>query len=105
MRRLVERRELIDAVQTTGIFVIASALIYVVIRFELQMRRWAETLASVNEQFRDQAGAVGEQAAVADAIMLERIEANERRVEAIEKRLGPIEPSLAVSTRSPRQNM
>jgi hypothetical protein len=93
MSRLVERRQLIDAFQTTGIFVIASALIYVVIRLELQMRRWADTVASVNEQLRDQAEVVGEQAAAASAIMLERIEANERRIEAIEKRLRPIEPS------------
>ena len=96
---------MIDAVQTTGIFVIASALIYVVIRLELQMRRWAETVALVNEQFRDQAAAVGEQAAVTDAVMSERIEANERRIEAIEKRLRPIEPSVADSTRVSRQNM
>jgi hypothetical protein len=67
--------QLIDAVQTTGIIVIAAALIYVVIRLERQFRCWAETLASVNKQLREQATAIREQAAVADTLMSERIEA------------------------------
>jgi hypothetical protein len=78
--------QLIDAVQTTGIIVIAAALIYVVIRLERQFRCWAETLASVNKQLREQATAIREQGAVADTLMSQRIE-------AIEKRLPPMEPS------------
>ena len=85
--------QLIDAVQTTGIIVIAAALIYVVIRLERQIRCWAETLASVNQHLGDQATAIIEQAAVADTLMSQRIEAHETRIEAIEKRLPPIEPS------------
>ena len=84
---------LIDAVQTTGIIVIASALIYVVIRLERQIRSWAETLASVNEHLRDQATAIREQGAAADTLISQRIEANEERIKAIEQRLPPIDPS------------
>jgi hypothetical protein len=84
---------LIDAVQTTGIVVIASALIYVVIRLERQIRCWTETLASVNQHLKDQATAIIEQPAVADTLMSQRIEAHETRIEAIERRLPPIEPS------------
>ena len=76
-----------------GIIVIASTLIYVVIRLERQIRCWAETLASVNQHLRDQATAIREHAAVADTLMSQRIEAHETRIEAIEKRLPPIEPS------------
>jgi hypothetical protein len=83
----------IDAVQTTGIVVIAATLVYVVIRLERQMRLWAETLASINRQLREQATAIREQGPFADTLMSQRIEANEMRIEAIEKRLPPIEPS------------
>jgi hypothetical protein len=84
--------QLIDAVQTTGIIVIASALIYVVIRLERQIRCWAETLASVNQHLRDQAAAIREHVAVADTLMSQRFEAQETRIEAIEQRCPPIEP-------------
>jgi hypothetical protein len=88
-----QRQQLIDAVQTTGIIVIAAALIYVVIPLERQIRGRAETLALVNQHLRDQATAIIEQAAVADTLMSQRIEAHKTRIEAIEKRLQPIEPS------------
>jgi hypothetical protein len=85
--------QLVDAVQTTGIIVIAAALIYVVIRLERQIRCWAETLASVNKQLKEQAKAIREQGLVADTLMSQRIDANETRIKAIEKRLPPIESS------------
>jgi hypothetical protein len=50
--------QLIDTVQTTGIMVVAAALIYVVTRLECQIRLWAETLASIDTQLREQATAL-----------------------------------------------
>jgi hypothetical protein len=84
---------LIDTVQTTGIMVTAAALIYVVIRLERQIRLWAETPASINTQLREQATASREQGPLVDTPMSRRIEANEMHIEAIEKRLPPVEPS------------
>jgi hypothetical protein len=52
--------QLIDTVQTTGIMVVAAALIYVVTRLECQIRLWAETLASIDTQLREQATAIRE---------------------------------------------
>ncbi len=82
----------IDVVQTAGIMVMAAALIYVVLRLERQIRCWADTLASVNRNLREQATAIREQGSVADSLISERIEANETRIKALEKRLPPFEP-------------
>ena len=70
----------IDAVQTAGIVVISGALIYVVVRLDREIRRWANTLTDVNKQLKEQA-ALGE--AVARA--WERIEKLEARLDAIER--------------------
>ena len=63
----------IDAVQTAGIIVIAGALIYVVVRLDHEIRRWAATLTDVNKQLREQAA------------LAERIVKLEARLAAIER--------------------
>ena len=63
----------IDAVQTAGIVVISGALIYVVVRLDREIRRWANTLTDVNKQLREQA-ALGQ-----------RIVKLEARLDAIER--------------------
>lgn len=63
----------IDAVQTAGIVVISGALIYVVVRLDREIRRWAATLTDVNKQLREQAA------------LAERIVKLEARLDAIER--------------------
>ena len=63
----------IDAVQTAGIVVISGALIYVIVRLDREILRWANTLTDVNKQLREQAA------------LAERIVKLEARLAAIER--------------------
>lgn len=69
--------DFVDTVQTAGIAVMCGALIYVVVRLDREIKRWAATLAEVNAQLRDQAS------------LAQRIARLEARLDAVEQEKPP----------------
>lgn len=78
----------IDGVQTAAIIAVFGVLIYVIRRLEGQISAWAKALAEINARLLNVAAP--ERAALVDSFgrAWQRIEALEKRLEALERELA-----------------